>query len=112
MIMRLRTSWFIHTLVGRLTALCAVLIVLLGVCAGIIWALSRANTAIRQSQSVCSLAYDLSRLPTTDKSTVSLYTIIRDGRVSFHRSNCTDAGFPQLPPPIKQVKDLLPAGVP
>lgn len=105
MMVKLRSSWFFGTLIGRLTTALSIAIVLLGVAAGTIYALAVAIDAQHQSQAICGLAGDVARtpvhnvIPPVGKTGLSF---IKDARAAYFTGNCTDIDG-KLPPPAPEL---------
>lgn len=110
MMVKLKSSWYFGTLIGRLTTALAAAVVVIGLAGGTIWALAIALEAERQSQAVCGLAGDLARTPThnvTPAITKTGLSFIRDGRMSYARGNCASIDG-ALPPPSPELLQAYP----
>lgn len=109
MMVKLRGSWFLTTLVGRLTTLCVTLLIVLGVASGVIVSLSIALSASHQSQAICKLAYDLGTGEPSAQTTPLGLGFIMDGRNAFRHADCQNI-MHSLPPLTPAQVQYLPAG--
>lgn len=110
MIVRVRTSWYLSTLVGRLTTALAAAVIVLGIAGGTIYALVVALDAQHQSQAICGLAGDVAKTPTSDITPPigpTGLSFIRDARNAYATGNCSDIDGP-LPPPSPELVKLYP----
>jgi hypothetical protein len=107
---KLRSSWFLSTLVGRLTTALATAIILLGIAGGTIYALTVALNAEHQSQAICGLAGDVARtpihnvIPPVGKTGLSF---VKDARAAYFTGNCVSINGP-LPPPAPELIAAFP----
>lgn len=112
MMTKIKSSWYLRTLTGRLATLCAALIILLALAGGTIYGLVVAVSAEHQSQAVCGLASDVANTPisgVTPPVGKTGLAFIKDARHAYIVGNCGDLhSIAPLPPVAPELEQAYP----